>query len=90
MKKSSSSKIKRRVKIEAKKDLGRLVCELSGVNITLWHEEDKARLPDKDIVFQAKRNIDKLNQKRNDLIELIDETVLEALIYGRNSRKHNR
>jgi len=52
---------------------GELVSELSKVNIELWHEEDKARSDDDSQTAKAKRNIDKLNQTRNDLIEKIDE-----------------
>lgn len=56
-------------------------------NYLLWHEEDKARRDDVEASFiaQVKRNIDKLNQARNDLIEKLDE---EILIYIQKNGKH--
>jgi hypothetical protein len=55
-----------------------LVAEQSLQNFRLWHKEDIARIPDTgdDIIAGVKRNIDKLNQRRNDLIEKLDEFLL--------------
>jgi hypothetical protein len=50
-------------------------------NFELWHEEDKARVPkvaDAEIA-RVKRAIDGLNQKRNDLVEKMDEWLIDRL-----------
>jgi hypothetical protein len=50
-------------------------------NYDLWHTEDEARTPgatDAQIV-DVKRRIDTTNQRRNDLAEQIDATLLKAL-----------
>ena len=59
----------------------RLVCEQHERNYRLWHEEDIARsreAGDKDIA-RVKRNIDQLNQQRNDLIERLDDALIAEL-----------
>jgi vacuolar-type H+-ATPase subunit I/STV1 len=57
--------------------IGALVAQLAEISIEQWHEEDRTRLPDDHIVAEAKRKIDRLNQRRTNLIERIDEVVLE-------------
>ena len=65
--------------MDDKLQIGKIVSELAQVHIELWNQEDLARLPDEAGVVKAKRRIDVLNQKRNDLIEKIDEVVIESL-----------
>lgn len=47
-------------------------------NFCLWHEEDIVRIPDIETIriVEAKRNIDRFNQQRNDAIEKMDEWIL--------------
>jgi len=58
-----------------------LVCSQHEQNFRLWHQEGVARSPDASDaeIAQVKRTIDKLNQRRNDLIEKLDEALLEKL-----------
>ena len=50
-------------------------------NFMLWHEEDIARIKDIDPlrIVEAKRNIDRYNQARNNAMEKIDEWILQRL-----------
>ncbi|SDN31001.1 Protein of unknown function [Desulfonauticus submarinus] len=51
-------------------------------NFKLWHVEDRARRIDVDdsVIAQCKRDIDKLNQCRNDWIEKIDLWIMHNIL----------
>jgi hypothetical protein len=60
-------------------------------NFELWHEEDKARapgVPDAEIV-RVKRAIDRLNQRRNDLVERMDGWLMERLQQNEGAPLHS-
>ena len=58
-----------------------LVCGQHQCNYLLWHEEDLARDPTASDaqMAQVKRNIDRLNQQRNDRIEHLDDALVDYL-----------
>ncbi|GIW98776.1 MAG: hypothetical protein KatS3mg111_2109 [Pirellulaceae bacterium] len=58
-----------------------LICEQHSYNFQLWHQEDIARSPtasDTEIA-EVKRQIDRLNQARNDYIEKIDDWITQEV-----------
>jgi hypothetical protein len=59
----------------------KLVLEQHRANFDLWHREDAARDPmsGDQAIAACKRTIDKLNQRRNDLAERIDQLLLAAI-----------
>ena len=62
-------------------DFPSLVSRQHYVNFELWHQEDMARdrdVPDSKIAA-VKRAIDALNQRRNDMIEQMDQYLLTVL-----------
>ena len=62
-------------------DFSSLVSRQHYVNFELWHQEDMARdqdAPDSKIAL-VKRAIDDLNQRRNDMIEQMDQYLLDEL-----------
>jgi hypothetical protein len=63
----------------AASELDALVVDQHRANFDLWHEEDQARDPDAtpEKIIAIKRAIDRLNQRRNDLVERIDRMLLE-------------
>ena len=62
-------------------DFPSLVSTQHQVNFELWHQEDLARDPDvsDSKIAEVKRAIDVLNQRRNDLIEQLDQFLVNVL-----------
>lgn len=58
-----------------------VVCRQHEQNFRLWHQEDIARSPDVNDsdLADVKRTIDKLNQRRNDLIEQVDDYLIREI-----------
>ena len=62
-------------------DFPSLVSRQHYVNFELWHQEDMAHDPDApdSKIAAVKRAIDVLNQRRNDMIEQMDQYLLNVL-----------
>ncbi len=60
-------------------------------NFELWHEEDKARVPEVSDteIARVKRAIDVLNQRRNDLVEKMDAWLMERLEQDASAPLHS-
>lgn len=58
-----------------------LALRLHQANFDLWHAEDRARDPkaSAEAIVAEKRNIDRFNQQRNDLVQSFDQLLLDAL-----------
>lgn len=58
-----------------------LVLDQHQANFDLWHREDAARDPDASdrTIVQVKHDIDRLNQRRNDLVEQIDIALIQVV-----------
>ena len=63
-------------------DFPSLVSTQHKINFELWHQEDLARDPEvsDSKIAAVKRAIDGLNQRRNDLIEQLDQFLVNVLI----------
>jgi hypothetical protein len=61
--------------------LDRLILDQHRANFDLWHREDQARDPlaSDHAIVHTKHEIDRLNQRRNDLVEQIDLALLKFL-----------
>ena len=64
--------------LAAVNELDALVVDQHRANFDLWHEEDQARDPQAtpEKIVAVKKAIDRLNQRRNDLMERIDRALL--------------
>ena len=68
-------------KFDVHEDLIDIVLAQHLCNFKLWHVEDKARRTDvsAQVIANCKREIDSLNQKRNDLIEKMDAWLVQRI-----------
>src|SRR3990167_613109 len=69
-------------------DFDGLVEQNHAWNFRLWLAEDRARREDKgfEFVYTAKREIDKYNQQRNNVMEAMDEWLFKTLVPSQDTR----
>ena len=69
----------------------RLLLDQHQANFDLWHQEDEARDPlaGDQAIAASKRNIDKLNQHRNDLTERLDSMLLATVTQSPSAPLHS-
>ncbi len=74
------------------KSLNNLILAQHLQNFLLWHVEDRARCVDVDdsVIAGCKREVDKLNQKRNDLMEKIDSMLVTLMAEGLPTKSTGR
>lgn len=67
--------------VQPVEDFAAAVREQHAANFELWHLEDEARVPQASDarIAEVKRGIDRVNQRRNDLVERCDALLLGAL-----------
>ena len=60
-------------------------------NFDLWHEEDEARNPDASParIAEVKHAIDRLNQRRNDLVESMDGSLASTFAQNADAPLHS-
>ena len=63
---------------QKQQDLLELASAQHRANYELWHQEDQARDPEasSEVIASVKHEIDRLNQRRNDLVEQMDLLLL--------------
>ena len=79
--------------VSAKNAVEEIILKQHRFNYDLWHEEDEARRTDvtDGEIARVKRAIDRLNQQRNDAIEMIDQFLIAEILRAKiRNRKDAR